>query len=114
MGETQPAESKSESPACSSLTAAVERLRVVDAYGAEWGNLLREKDTDPQMAKDCVEVVRAYLREDTAKQVADLAMLVARLVKQIRQQDEKNPVAERAMDYLRRKELFPSILRGVM
>lgn len=43
------------------LAAAVERLRIADSFGIEWGNLLRDADTDPQMAKDCVLVVRAYL-----------------------------------------------------
>lgn len=44
---------------------------------------------------------------------ADLVMLVGRLVQQVRKHDAANPVAEKAMDYLRRKELSPSILREV-
>tara|TARA_R110000868_G_C10468717_1_gene728118 strand:+ start:97 stop:567 length:471 start_codon:yes stop_codon:yes gene_type:complete len=62
---------------CSLLTAAVERLRVVETYGAEWGTLLQDKDTDPQMIRDCVAVVRAYLRGDavTAEREACAALM---------------------------------------
>ena len=41
---------------------AAARLRTVDSYGFEWANLLRDKDTDPQMLQDVVAVVREYLR----------------------------------------------------
>lgn len=43
--------------------------------------------------------------------IADLAMLVSRLVQQVRKHDPTNDVAEKAMDYLRRKDLTGSILR---
>ncbi len=43
--------------------------------------------------------------------IADLSMLVARLVQQIRRHEPKNNIAEKAMDYLRRKDLCGSILR---
>lgn len=43
--------------------------------------------------------------------ITDLAMLVARLVQQVRKHDVTNDVAEKAMDYLRRKDLVGSILR---
>lgn len=43
--------------------------------------------------------------------VADLGMLVARLVRQVRKHDPENDVAKKAMDYLRRKEFQFSILR---
>ena len=43
--------------------------------------------------------------------IADLSMLVARLVQQVRKHDPANSVAESAMDYLRRKNLAGSILR---
>jgi len=46
------------------LAAAVERLRVVDSYGIEWGKLLTDRDTDPQMARDVVIVVREFLRRE--------------------------------------------------
>jgi len=41
--------------------------------------------------------------------ISDLAMLVARLVQQVRKHDAENDVASKAMDYLRRKELAPSM-----
>ena len=43
------------------IASAVERLRIADSYGIEWGNLLKDPDTDPQMVRDVVMVVRAYL-----------------------------------------------------
>jgi hypothetical protein len=43
--------------------------------------------------------------------IADLGMLVARLVQQVRKHDPENDVATKAMDYLRRKDLQGSILR---
>lgn len=46
--------------------------------------------------------------------IADLAMLVSRLVQQVRKHDPTNDVAEKAMDYLRRKDLTGSILRETM
>ena len=46
--------------------------------------------------------------------IADLAMLVARLVRQVRQFDATNPLADKAMDYLRRKNLCSAILRDIM
>lgn len=45
--------------------------------------------------------------------VADLGMLVARLVQQVRKHDPENDVAKKSMDYLRRKEFQFSILREV-
>lgn len=45
--------------------------------------------------------------------VSDLAMLIARLVRQVRKNDPDNPVAAKAMDYLRRHDLRGSILREV-
>lgn len=41
---------------------AASRLRTVDSYGFDWANLLRDKDSDPQMLRDVVTVVREYLR----------------------------------------------------
>lgn len=46
------------------LAAAVQRLRVADSYGIEWGNMLRDPDTDPQMTRDVVTVVREFLRRE--------------------------------------------------
>lgn len=43
--------------------------------------------------------------------VADLGMLVARLVRQVRKHDPENDVAKKAMDYLRRKGFQFAILR---
>lgn len=45
--------------------------------------------------------------------IGDLAMLVARLVQQVRKHDPSNEVAEKAMDYLRRKDLAGSVLREI-
>ena len=45
-----------------SISEAASRLRTVDSYGFDWANLLRDKDTDPQMLRDVVIVVREYLR----------------------------------------------------
>ena len=49
--------------------------------------------------------------EEQEPRIADLVMLIGRLVQQVRRFDKDNPVAEKAMDYLRRKSLGPSILR---
>lgn len=49
---------------------------------------------------------------DDAQHVSNLAMLVGRLVQQLRSHDNENSVAEQAMDYLRRSDLIPSMLRG--
>jgi hypothetical protein len=43
------------------IEAAAKRLRMVDGYGIDWGTLLRDRDTDPQMIADVVLIVRAYL-----------------------------------------------------
>lgn len=43
------------------IAAATQRLRTVDSYGIDWGTLLRDRDTDPQMIADVVLIVRAYL-----------------------------------------------------
>lgn len=48
-----------------------------------------------------------------AQHVANLVLLVGRLVRQVRRTDPTNDVAEKAMDYLRRSDLMPSITRGV-
>ncbi len=48
-----------------------------------------------------------------AQHVANLVILVGRLVRQVRKSDPSNDVAEKAMDYLRRSDLTPSITRGV-
>lgn len=50
----------------------------------------------------------AVVKEPT---IADLAMLVARLIRQVRKHDAGNEVAEKAMGYLRRHDLQGSILR---
>ena len=51
--------------------------------------------------------------EIDARHVANLVMLVGRLVQQVRKHDSDNPVVAKAMDYLRRCDLTPSIVRGV-
>lgn len=43
--------------------------------------------------------------------IADLAMLVRRLVQQITKHEPENDVAEKAMEYLQRKDLIGSIVR---
>ena len=51
-----------------------------------------------------------------AQHVSNLVLLVARLVQQVRNLNpatSENPVAASAMDYLRRADLTPSIMRGV-
>ena len=40
-------------------------------------------------------------------------MLVARLVQQVRRFDASNDVAEKAMDYLRRKNIAGAVLREI-
>jgi hypothetical protein len=48
-----------------------------------------------------------------APTIGDLAMLVARLVHQVRRFDADNPTAAAAMDYLRRKDIAGSVLREI-
>lgn len=50
---------------------------------------------------------------EDAPTIGDLAMLVARLVRQIRNHDPSNDVAVKAVDYLRRKDLASSVLREI-
>lgn len=45
--------------------------------------------------------------------IADLAMLVGRLVHQLGKHEPDNPVLQKAMDYLRRKDLAGSVLREI-
>lgn len=45
------------------------------------------------------------------KHVSNLVMLVARLVQQVKRFDSDNDVAKKALDYLQREDLTPSILR---
>ena len=45
--------------------------------------------------------------------IADLVMLVARLIHQVRKHEPDNDVAEKAMDYLRRKDLVGAVLREI-
>jgi len=72
---------------------------------------------DPQVIADAI---RQYVSArpqavdvDDAKKAANLAMLVARLVQQVRKHDDKNPVVEKAMAYLRRCDLAGSVIRSV-
>lgn len=48
-----------------------------------------------------------------AQHVTNLVLLVGRLVHQVRRHEAENTVVEQAMDYLRRANLQPVILRGV-
>jgi hypothetical protein len=48
-----------------------------------------------------------------AQHCANLSILVARLVQQVRKHDVNNDVANKAMDYIKRANLDGSILRGV-
>jgi hypothetical protein len=64
---------KGESMSNTSIASSIERLRIVDSYGIEWANLLRDPDTDQQMAADCVAIVREYLR-DSAPELRSLLM----------------------------------------
>lgn len=48
-----------------------------------------------------------------AQHVSNLVILIARLVQQVRNNDPENDVATKAMDYLKRADLQPSMLRGV-
>lgn len=43
--------------------AALRRLAIVDSYGIDWEFMLKNADTDPQMARDVVLIVREYIRE---------------------------------------------------
>lgn len=49
-----------------------------------------------------------------AHKVANLAMLVARLVHQVRRHDPDNATAVQAMDYMRRCDLQGSVLRSIL
>jgi hypothetical protein len=49
---------------CSPLAGAVRRLRMVDSYGIDWSNILRDPDTDPQMMRDVQQVVRQQIMLD--------------------------------------------------
>ena len=49
--------------------------------------------------------------QESPPRIADLTMLIGRLVRQVRKHDPNNTVAEQAMAYLRRKDLSGSILR---
>ena len=66
-------------------------------------------------SQDCEDtrLVRVKPPVDNEPTIADLAMLVARLVQQLRHYDPNNGVASKAMDYLRRRNLTASILREV-
>lgn len=46
--------------------------------------------------------------------IGNIAMLVGRLVQQVRRLEPNNPVADKAMDYLRRCDLTPSLIREAM
>lgn len=50
---------------------------------------------------------------DSEPTIGDLAMLVARLIRQVCLHDPANPVAAKAMDYLQRKDLAGSVLREI-
>lgn len=62
---------------------------------------------------DMVAALVENYRPADARHVANLVMLVSRLVHQIRRHETNNDVAEKAMNYLRRKDLLPSIVRDV-
>jgi len=51
-------------------------------------------------------------RNTDAEHVGNLVILVGRLIQQVRKHDDSNDVVEKAMGYLRRTDLTPSILRG--
>lgn len=53
------------------------------------------------------------LHVDSDRHVSNLVMLVGRLVQQVRKHDQSNDVTDKAMDYLRRADLVPSIIRDV-
>lgn len=48
-----------------------------------------------------------------AEKVGNLVILVGRLIQQVRKHDPDNDVVEKALDYLKRANLEPSILRGI-
>lgn len=43
--------------------AALRRLAIVEEHGVNWECMLKNADTDPQMARDVVLIVREYIRE---------------------------------------------------
>jgi len=49
-----------------------------------------------------------------ASQATEVVVMLQESVRQVRNYDEKNHVAESAMDYLRRSDLLPAITRGVI
>jgi len=112
----------------------VQRAADLSAYRAAWANMRRyfangqfEKDyqgvmLDRTAIRGLVESLIDDIEKDyglDAKgdtkepRITDLVMLVGRLVQQVRRHDIDNPVAAKAMDYLRRKSLSHSILREV-
>lgn len=54
-----------------------------------------------------------YALEQSETIVDDLAQLVTRLVRQLRKANPDNELSEKALDYLKRKELYRSPLREV-
>lgn len=90
-------------------------MRVVFGYGVLVDNCCdKEKDVLDLRAdwKAILEQDESTSTSvDSKPKVGDLAMLVARLVHQVRIHDANNDVAAKAMDYLRRKDLAGSVLR---
>ena len=50
------------------LQSAVTRLRTADEQNPDFWNTLADRDADPQMLRDVVEVARAYVRKVTLAQ----------------------------------------------
>lgn len=80
----------------------------------ECGNVAEHKDsiTPWVLCSKCgSQDTRRVKAVEDPPTIADLGMLLARLVQQVRKHDPQNDVADKAMDYLRRKDLAGSILR---
>lgn len=60
---------------------------------------------------DGVEIGKRSVNADDEQKISNLAALVSRLILQVRKYDQKNKVAEQAIDYLNRSGMSGSILR---
>lgn len=63
---------------------------------------------------EAIALLVCNYRPTESKQLANLTVLVGRLVRQLRKHDATNDVATKAMDYLLREDLMPSPIRDAV
>ena len=73
--------------------------------------MIDEPDDRPE-CRSCEEAAKDY--EELEKVVGDLALLVKQLAHALKKDRPNNVLPDRAMDYLKRKELLGSPLREVL